>query len=131
MSNGTIHNQTNTMDSTANSAASPLGTQNDNIVSLDAFRKLRQAHQDQPGYATFLKQMSKPELLEEMVRFQEDRSQIGELNLNMILRGRTLFQMLEENAETRELQILSRSYRRHLEYELESFVKRVESPAAP
>lgn len=116
-----IHSQSN---STNNNPA-------DNIVSLDAFRKVKQAHKDHPGYESYLKQMSKPELLEEMVRFQEERSQIGELNLNMILRGRTLFQLLEENAETRELQILSRSYRRHLEYELESFVKRTESPAAP
>ena len=67
--------------------------------------------------------MDKVELLEEMVRFQEERTQVGELSLSMMVRGRHLFKALEENAETQELKILTRSYRRHLDCELADFRK--------
>lgn len=63
--------------------------------------------------------MSKMELLEEMVRFQEERSQRGQLTLTMMVRGRILFRALEINAETDELRLLASSYRRHLEHEIE------------
>ncbi len=62
--------------------------------------------------------MDKLELLEEMVRFQEERSRVGKLSLEMMVRGRYLFKALEENAETEELRLLARSFRRHLDYEL-------------
>jgi hypothetical protein len=36
----------------------------------------------------------------------------------MMARGKHLFKALEERAETRELQLLAKSYRRHLEHEM-------------
>ena len=61
--------------------------------------------------------MDKLELLEEMVRFQETRSRIGGLTPQLICEGLVIFSVLEHTAETNELRLLTRSYRRHLEYE--------------
>lgn len=63
--------------------------------------------------------MNKIELLEEMVRFQEERTSKGGLNLTMMVRGKILFRALELHAETQELKLLASSYRRHLEHEIE------------
>ncbi|MGZ3697185.1 MAG: hypothetical protein ACXWP5_03750 [Bdellovibrionota bacterium] len=68
--------------------------------------------------------MDKLELLEEMVRFQEERSRIGYLTLPMMIRGKILFKALEESAETQELKLLTRSYRRHLDYEMTEHLKK-------
>ncbi len=64
--------------------------------------------------------MNKIELLEEMVRFQEERSEKGHLTPSMMIQGRILFRALEQHAETEELRLLASSYRRHLEHELEA-----------
>ena len=53
-----------------------------------------------------------------MVSFQQERTRKGELTLEMMARGKYLFKALEERAETRELQLLAESYRRHLEHEM-------------
>lgn len=62
--------------------------------------------------------MDKLALLEEMVRFQQQRSREGELSLAQIAQGKYLFKALEERADTQELKNLAKSYRRHLEHEL-------------
>ncbi len=67
--------------------------------------------------------MDKVNLLDEMVRFQEERSQKGHLTPQMMMRGKHLFRALERTAETQELKILTRSYRRHLEYELANYLQ--------
>ncbi len=72
-----------------------------------------------PDYKSFDKQ----ELLEEMVKFQEERSLKGSLTLDMINRGIPLFLRLEETAETYELKLLCRSYRKHLEIEKQEMEK--------
>jgi hypothetical protein len=69
-------------------------------------------------YKSMLLQMDKLELMEEMVRFQEWRAREGRLTMEMMQRGIPLFQALENAAETIELRTLTRSYRRHLEFEL-------------
>ncbi len=89
-----------------------------NVISLNAVRAVRQTENALLDYQARLFSMDKVELLEEMVNFQKERTQIGELTLDLILRGKHLFKLLEENAETEELRILTRSYRRHLEHEL-------------
>lgn len=70
------------------------------------------------AYLNMIKTMDKLELMEEMVRFQEERSRIGHLTREMILKGIPLFTLLERSAETMELRMLTHSYRRHLEHEL-------------
>jgi hypothetical protein len=92
-----------------------------NIVSLKAVREIKEAQNEDHAYHAQILGMSKVELLEEMVRFQEERSRLGHLTLQMMVRGKHLFKALEENAETHELRLLTRSYRRHLEYELAAF----------
>ena len=61
--------------------------------------------------------MDKLALLEEMVRFQENRSRQKDLSLEQISQGKYLFKALEERADTQELKALAKSYRRHLEQE--------------
>ena len=93
------------------------------IISLNAARKLRNALSEDQDYQARIAGMEKLELLEEMVRFQEERSRVGHLTLPMMIQGRILFQALEETAETHELRLLSRSYRRHLDHEMSEFMR--------
>ena len=101
-------------------ALSPHSMSN-KIVSLKAVRELKEAENDELGYHARILAMDKVELLEEMVRFQEQRSSLGHLTPQMMTRGKHLFKALEGAAETQELKILTRSYRRHLEYELAAY----------
>jgi len=94
-----------------------------NVVSLKSVRELKTAEAEDHAYRAKILCMDKLELLEEMVRFQEERSSVGHLTLPMMLRGKVLFKALEDNAETQELLLLTRSYRRHLEYELHSYLQ--------
>lgn len=89
-----------------------------NVVSLRAFKALRDTDAEELAYRARILSMEKVELLEEMVRFQEERKTVGTLTPSLMLRGRHLFRALEECADSQELKILSRSYRRHLEYEI-------------
>lgn len=95
------------------------------IISFQAARTLKEAQVEDPEYRSRIEAMDKFELLEEMVRFQEERSKNGELTIGMMVRGRYLFKALEESAETRELALLTGSYRRHLEYELEDYLEKL------
>jgi hypothetical protein len=95
-----------------------------NVVSLQAARAIKEAENEDHAYKAMILSMDKLELLEEMVRFQEERSRLGELTPLMMVRGRYLFQALEETAETQELKLLTRSYRRHLEFELRAYAQR-------
>ena len=97
--------------------------QHENIISLSAERTKRGLVQQDPYYQVQINRMSKIELLEEMVRFQEERSSKGKLTLNMMVRGRILFRALELTSETDELRLLASSYRRHLEHEIEDHLK--------
>jgi hypothetical protein len=93
----------------------------ENIINLSAERFSRTKHD--PQYETQIARMNKYELLEEMVRFQEERTAKGKLNLEMMVRGQILFRALELTSETSELRLLASSYRRHLEYEIEALGK--------
>lgn len=89
-----------------------------NVVSLKAVREIKDAEHDDMAYRAKILSMDKVELLDEMIRFQEERTKLGSLSVPMMVRGQYLFKALEETAETNELRILTRSYRRHLEFEL-------------
>ena len=94
-----------------------------NVYSLKAVREIKQTEREDYAYQAMILSMDKLELLEEMVRFQEERSRRGSLSLAMMLKGKYLFKALEENAETQELRILTRSYRRHLEHEITAYLQ--------
>lgn len=89
-----------------------------NVVSLRAFKLSKLIDTEELAYQAKLLDMSKQELLEEMVRFQEERKAAGVMDLAMMTRGKHLFKMLYEQADSAELKILSLSYRKHLEYEI-------------
>ena len=91
-----------------------------NVISLQLVRTQKEAETHQWDYHAKILGMDKLGLLEEMIRFQEERSLAGEqMPQDLMLRGKILFKALEENAETEELRILSRSFRRHLEFEIQ------------
>ena len=94
-------------------------TSQENIIDLVAERNKRGIAQHDPYYQMKINRMNKIELLEEMVRYQEERSVKGRLTLTMMVRGKILFRALEIQAETEELRLLSSSYRRHLEHEID------------
>ncbi len=95
------------------------------IISIDDARLRKRTQQDaELHYRAKILGMEKVELLEEMVRFQEERSHVGSLTPEMMKMGRHLFQALENSAETRELRVLAGSYRRHLELELDEHRKK-------
>ena len=95
----------------------------DKILHLQALREVRKTEEAEAEYIKKIKVMDKVTLLDEMVRFQEDRSQTGHLTLSMIVRGKILFDLLEKQAETRGLQAITGSYRRHLEHELVHYLR--------
>jgi hypothetical protein len=88
------------------------------VISLRAYKALKDADQENLAYRAKILSMNKVQLLDEMVRFQEERRDIGSLTSSMMIRGLHLFRALEESADSQELKIMSRSYRRHLEYEI-------------
>jgi hypothetical protein len=100
-----------------------------NVISLQSARNLKELQSGDLEYQAMILGMDKLELLEEMVRFQEERTRVGYLTLNMMLRGKFLFKALEQSAETKELRLLTGSYRRHLEAEITDHLrKRSEMP---
>ncbi len=105
------------------------------IISIDSMRRMRRLQNQTPSddeyaYRARILGMDKLALLEEMVRFQQERSERGDLTVEMMGRGRYLFKALEEKAETEELRLLARSYRRHLDHELSEH-RRAEAGLAP
>lgn len=68
-------------------------------------------------YKAKLLGMSKLDLLEEMVSFQEEQAIEGNLTEDAIVRGLSLFKELHRQSETSELRELTGAYKRHLEHE--------------
>lgn len=94
-----------------------------NVISIRSYKALKDSDADALAYQAQILSMSKVELLEEMVRFQEERKSEGKLTSNLMFKGKYLFKALEECADSQELKILSRSYRRHLDYEIAALRK--------
>lgn len=94
------------------------------VVPMSLYRNMKHAEAEHYEYKARVLTMDKLELLEEMVRFQEERSAAEALTLSLMIRGRFLFKQLSETAETQELRHLTRSYKRHLEMELALYLKK-------
>ncbi len=90
---------------------------NAKIIELKSFKELRNNRQSQLEYQAYIDSLDKLELLNEMIRYQEKRSEKDELTHELLEQGLILFRTLELEADTDALQALARSYRRHLEYE--------------
>ena len=99
-----------------------------NVISLRSYKNFKKLDTDELAYQARILSMSKVELLEEMVRFQEERKGMGSLTHPMMIRGRHLFRALEDAADSQELKILSRSYRRHLDYEIQALRESTSKP---
>jgi hypothetical protein len=93
------------------------------VISLKAIREAKHHEHSDPIYQNKVAGMNKLELLEEMMRFQEERTQEGELTLSLMIRGQILFETLEAQAATLELRELATAYRRHLKLELQELTR--------
>ena len=100
-----------------------------NVIQLKAMQAIKKARLEDKDYEFRVKIMDKVDLLEEMVRFQEERTRIGQLTLPMMIRGKILFKALSEHAETHALRSLAQSYSRHLHYEMEAYLTEGQVPA--
>lgn len=87
-----------------------------------AFARAHWSNEEELTYRARILSLTKVELLEEMVTFQQKRTGLESLTPQMMLQGKILFAALERSAETQELQLLARSYRRHLEQELQAVI---------
>ena len=84
---------------------------------IDLFTKKPKTSDDKRNWSEAYSHLTKEELLHSMVDFQEERSREGRLTPDLIERGIPLFTILEQEAETEELKILTRAYRAYLEFE--------------
>ena len=75
--------------------------------------------------------MKKIELLEEVILFQKKCSHKGALSLEMMIQGKTLFSILEKNAEIKELKKFAHTYQKHLEYEIKKFLHKTKANYLP
>src|SRR6476620_569524 len=91
------------------------------VISLTKVRENKKAEASSLAYQNRLLKMEKVELLDEMIRFQERRSDAGQLSEEMMIQGQILFKILEESAESDEFLALTRSYRKHLQFELQAY----------
>ena len=92
-----------------------------NVVDFGKRRAIKNAESRTLDYKARIMGMDKLELLEEMVRFQEEKARHINMPYDMMLQGQFLFKCLEESSETDELRLLTRSYRRHLEQEITTY----------
>lgn len=70
------------------------------------------------AYRAKIQTSSRAQLIDEMIRFQKERRATGMLTRELMVKGKYLFTALESAVDSKELRIMSRSYARHLEYEL-------------
>lgn len=94
------------------------------IISLHSFKNSKEADKLERSYINDIAKLDKVSLLNEMVKFQEDRSRLGQLTPEMLIRGKILFRALELSADTIALKSLTKAYRRHLELEYLERVKK-------
>lgn len=89
------------------------------IISIQKAQLKKDAQKAVLAHRERLLGLTKTELLEEMVQFQSKQNLAEPIEPENLYWGRALFERVEEVAETRELQILSRSFLRQLDYEQE------------
>lgn len=89
------------------------------VIDFQKAKAKRSLETEDQQYQRYVSGLTRLELLEEMVRFQEARTKAGTLTMAMMIRGKILFTALELVAETDELRILAGSYKRHLDHEIQ------------
>jgi hypothetical protein len=95
-----------------------------NPICLNQFKKYKKEQRNQGLYSIKLKQMNKTELLEELIRFQKERSLFEGPSLEMILQGELLFQALITHCESTEMQKFAKTYLKHLKHELQHLLSK-------
>jgi hypothetical protein len=88
-----------------------------NVIDLKAYRALKAQSDQEQAYRQRLLQMSKPELLHELLMYHE-AYQRNPGDMSATIRGQHLMDVLEARAELTELQDLSREFRAKLKARL-------------
>ncbi len=91
---------------------------NAKIIDLDGFKKIQTSRKTHSEYQLYIDSLDKLDLLNEMIRYQQHRTEVGQLTPEMMTKGMVLFRALELEAESEGLRSLAGSYRRHLEHEM-------------
>jgi hypothetical protein len=87
------------------------------VFDLQAARNKKAQLMTDPFYQKRIDGLDMMLLLEEMVKYQEQKPKDKELVFSMV-RGVILFTALEQKCNTDELRLLAGSYKRHLQHEL-------------
>ena len=90
-----------------------------NVVNLAAFRDIKEREFSNPFYQARIAKMDRLELVNEVIKFNEERYEHGGLNKELIVRGLILFKNMADNAETPNFKEFARTYCKHLELELQ------------
>jgi hypothetical protein len=93
------------------------------VVSIKAFREIKDQKNAHLEYQTQVAAMDKIQLLEEMTKLQDQRAKQKDLELSEMIKGVALFNMLHKTAETEALKELTRSYLRNLELQIRKYSK--------
>lgn len=84
-----------------------------NVVSLAAYRLLRQRKSAETGYARQIRRLEKTELLQELLRY-DHVVKCDPSDFQATLRAQMLMELLETRAELTELRELAVEYKRKL-----------------
>lgn len=87
------------------------------VINLKTYRVLKERERQEQKYRQKLLTMSKPDLLQELLNYHESYVRDPH-DINVTLRGQHLMDILEQRAELRELQELSREFQEKLKIRL-------------
>jgi len=88
-----------------------------NVINLKTYKILRERERAEIHYRHRLMGMKKHELLQELLNYHESY-QRDPHDVNVTIRGQHLMEVLEQRAELRELQDLSREFQAKLKARL-------------
>ena len=92
-----------------------------NVISLDTKLKINKAKHECKEYEAKIKAMNNEQLLQEMIKFQEDWALMDIPALEAILKGMIFFSKLKESVDTKELKDMVEFYYSLLEQELKEY----------
>ena len=98
------------------------------VFNLTIYKELKRLEKIEDDYRKKINLMDMIQLLDEVVKFQSHRQETGgNQTLAMMIIGRTLYREISKKATTVEMRILSNSYLKYVEFEIESFINKLKS----
>lgn len=95
-----------------------------NVINIKTYKVLRERQKQEIHYRHRLMGMKKHELLQELLNYHESY-QRDPHDVNVTIRGQHLMEILEDRAELRELQELSREFQAKLRARLYDQIQKI------